>query len=139
MTDFQKFKRSRLIAISVGGGFMIPSIIGLILNDQLLAIITGVIGIFIICIMSWDFLRHRVIFCKDCGHKFNYETEVGYDLRDEVVHDKKRVATVDFECKCSKCGSTREFFRRFETAYIDDKGRVHHRNLRNEIKSLFKG
>ena len=144
MTDFQKFKRTHLISILICVGLFVVALVAFMFVPApgwvgVVEIAIGLFAIVGVVMLPYDFLRHRVIFCKDCGHKFDYEKEVGYDQRDEVVYNKKRVATVDFECRCSKCGAAREFSRKFTTAYIDDKGKVHYYNLRKEIKNLFKG
>ncbi len=85
--------------------------------------------------------RIRRSYCENCGEKLDYETDVAWELRDEVISSTnetaKKEAIVEFETKCHKCGHEKNFTQKFVTGRVDKDGKVTHTNLNKSCRKYF--
>ena len=76
-------------------------------------------------------------FCPQCGSKYQYETDIAWEVASETDNGQKEKTTVEFSCTCRKCNHEAEFTKTFVTAYYDkQKGWVHH-NIQTLVKKYF--
>ena len=108
--------------------------------------ISPIIGLFglvtlVATIVTFPFTLTQIKrnYCKNCGEKYDFKNDVGYEQEDVVELDKKVTATVAFECHCQNCGEIQEFRKKFTIAtYNESKRTWSHQNLNNLCKKYFK-
>ena len=83
-------------------------------------------------------LRLRRIYCPHCREKFDYETDVGWEVSGVETKGNKSVAIVAIECTCSNCGETPSFTEKFTVGRIDDKGNYHESNINSSVRKFFR-
>ena len=90
-------------------------------------------------------------FCPECGAKYNYETDIAWEITEENIVDVKpnpnasgkqicgkRKDTYRFECTCSSCGHVREFNTTFQTGVAYTDGSVKLDNRETIAKNYFR-
>ena len=77
-------------------------------------------------------------FCPSCGKKYNYNTDIAWEVASEEEKERSIVAYVDVECACRECGQVSSFTVKRTTATMDPKtGRVKQYNIQNSMKKYF--
>ena len=72
-------------------------------------------------------------FCPECGTKYQYETDVEWEVTGQTDDGNKEKAIVEFNCVCRKCNHEAEFTQTFVTAYYDNKKGTW---VRHNVKTL---
>lgn len=106
----------------------------------LLAFFLGV-TIIIISLIVWLSERTRIKhnFCPDCGQKYNYDTDVSWEIEVVVNSNNREKSEILFECICGNCNKTFEFREKFTTAqYVEKTGTVERYNIKNKARNYFK-
>ena len=60
-------------------------------------------------------------YCPHCEKKYNYDTDISWEITDTTETINKITANVEFECICSKCENQQTFTQKFVTSYYDQK------------------
>lgn len=88
---------------------------------------------------GWDHLKlSRQIFCKACGQRLDFDTDVDYDIADVIETDKSVVDVVEFHTECSNCGHEHDFSKKFTVGTVDKNGNSHYKDVDTLIKKMFK-
>ena len=101
-------------------------------------VITPIVGIATFVFSSWEIKKIKRSFCPYCGKKYDYDTEIEWEVADITEKDTSHVAAVDFTCHCGDCGQDHEFTAKFTVASVDKEGRVKQHNINNSIRKYFK-
>ena len=113
---------------------------------QIISLIAGIVAFvcFVIAIMFLAIDRPKIKrnYCKNCGEKYDYESDVSWSKISEDNDGKKIVATVEFECECGNCGEEVSFIKKFTTAEVitsqNGNTSVRHYNLKDLVKKYMK-
>jgi len=99
----------------------------------------GIICVIVAVFSAKKFNKIDHLFCKHCGEKYNYDTDVackikGRDTRKGGMFSDgnfKKYVTVAFQCKCSACRSENHFEKEFNigVAGTDHRGELFSRDL----------
>ena len=110
----------------------------------------GTAGIFAFLYFK-DKKKNERNFCSDCGARIDYENGVawevtGYEDKEYTPNSnsnnkqviKKRIATVEFTCTCTECGSTRSFIQKYDAVIWYDNNTHKTNNIETMAKNYFK-
>lgn len=113
---------------------------------QIISLIAGIVA-FVFFITSIMFLvserpKIKRNYCKNCGEKYDYESDVSWSEISEDNNGKKIVSTVEFECECGNCGEEVSFTKKFTTAEVitsqNGNTSVRRYNLKDLVKKYMK-
>ena len=103
----------------------------------------GLLGIlFIIIAVLWITARRTIIkrrYCAKCGEKYDYESDIAWEVAEEYETENDIRDVVNFTCSCSHCGEEVSFSKTFKVAYVDKNGNVHKNNVSALASKYFKG
>lgn len=103
----------------------------------------GLLGIlFIIIAVLWITARRTIIkrrYCAKCGERYDYESDVAWEVAEEYETENDIRDVVNFTCSCSHCGEEVRFSKTFKVAYVDKNGNVHKNNVSALASKYFKG
>lgn len=103
----------------------------------------GLLGIlFIIIAVLWITARRTIIkrrYCAKCGEKYDYESDIAWEVAEEYETENDIRDVVNFTCSCSHCGEEVRFSKTFKVAYVDKNGNVHKNNVSALASKYFKG
>ena len=134
MTPLQKALKTNLINALIFAGISLPFIVLLIILQQ--AWLLFFIFITLACAVAiiLDRKRIRRMHCTECGEKYNYKSDVAWEVADVFESNNKIKSTVEFKCVCRNCNKTKEFKNVFTTASIDKDGKKKVYNIENLAK-----
>lgn len=101
--------------------------------------VTGIVsgGMF----LFYESKRIKRSYCENCGEKLDYESDVSWEVVDEVITSTQETATkkarVEFETKCHNCGHEKTFSQKFTTGHVNKEGKVTHTNLNKACRNYF--
>lgn len=138
MTPKKKCLRTAFILIAVAVAFVIVAVCAFtIFNSALIGIIAGFLALMLF-VLGFSYLSDaRCLYCPKCGEKYNYDN-VSWAVNNTTEKERRVVAEVDFEVRCSHCGAEREYTRNYTIATVDDNGKVRNYNLKDIIRKQFK-
>lgn len=95
---------------------------------------------FIVTVM-WITARRANIkkcYCAKCGEKYDYESDIAWEVAEEYETENGIKDVVNFTCSCSHCGEEVSFSKTFKVAYVDKDGNVHKKNVSALASKYFK-
>ena len=138
MTPKKKCLRIAFILIAVAAVFVIVAVCAFtIFNSALIGIIAGLLALMLF-VLGFSYLKDAsCLYCPKCGEKYNYDN-VSWAVNNTTEKERRVVAEVDFEVRCSHCGAEREYTRNYTIATVDDNGKVRNYNLKDILRKQFK-
>ncbi len=88
-------------------------------------------------VVNSDKKRIKRSYCPYCGEKYDYETDVSWEVTNVTISNNDKKADVDFECECSNCGEETRFTKNFKIAYFQN-GNYVEKDIQVEAKKYFK-
>ena len=143
----QKTKNFIILMAIIGLVFSILCALVHILFGVLVAV--GTAGIFGFLYLKEN-QKNKRNFCSECGARIDYQNGVAwevinYDEKDYTPNSnaqgrqiiKKRIATVEFTCKCLECGAEKVFTQKYDAVIWYDDRTVKQNNIETMAKSYF--
>jgi len=122
------------LALIIVGGVLI-SVNELVAGFMILIGVIWFFGNFIHLKQTMGKIRRS--YCKACGKKFNYHSDVAWSVAEVERNAQKHTATVNIECHCD-CGHTDYHTAKATVAYFDKQKKSWiEKNVETVVRGLF--
>ncbi len=98
-----------------------------------------IVAIVVLVLVCSSAARKKRSTCKKCKTRLNYENDISWTVTEEYIttDNRRKIAKVDFETVCSKCGYSKRFMKEYTIARIDNNGNLREFNLKALIRKDF--
>lgn len=108
------------------------------MGNIIVAVLAAALIVGIIVFAVTKIKRGKQTKCKKCKTRYNFDTDVSYEIIGTVSARNGTDKKAELRCKCSKCGEEKAFIRLFPSQRINGGDKVVNLNVENEIREYFK-
>ncbi len=108
------------------------------MGNIIVAVLAAALIVGIIVFAVTKIKRGKQTKCKKCKTRYNFDTDVSYEIIGTVSARNGTDKKAELRCKCSKCGEEKAFIKLFPSQRINGGDKVVNLNVENEIREYFK-